>query len=173
MNTPRALYTGTTGEASARFRPADQPAGYRTGKGTAGHFLASPEDTGGAFSLYRWEMSAASGGPDPHFHRTYAETFYVLSGSVRLYDGIRWLDAGPGDMLHVPAGGVHAFTNASGAPASMLMLLTPGADRAAYFGELADIAASGRALGEDGWADLHARHDNVPSGLPDPDRSDR
>lgn len=85
-------------------------------------------------------MSATSGGPGPHFHRTYDETFYVISGTVRLYDGNRWFDAGPGDMLYVPAGGIHAFTNDSGAPASMLMLLTPGANRAAYFAELTHIA---------------------------------
>jgi hypothetical protein len=46
-------------------------------------------------------------------------------------------------------------------PASMLMLLTPGADRAAYFAELAAIAASGRELSEAEWAEVFDRHDNV------------
>jgi quercetin dioxygenase-like cupin family protein len=156
-----SVYTGPAGETSALFRAAEQPPGYRTAKGTVGHFLAEPQQTGGAFSLYRWDMSAESGGPDPHFHRTYAETFYVLSGTIRLYDGTTWHDARPGDLLYVPRGGVHAFTNASGAPASMLMLMTPGADRGAYFAELAEIAASGRDLAADEWAELHARHDNV------------
>lgn len=155
------IYTGAAGDASALFRPAGLPPNYSTSKGTAGHFLASPEQTGGAFSLYRWDMSPTSGGPGPHFHRTYAETFYVLSGSVRLYDGTCWRDGEPGDALYVPPGGIHAFTNVSGAPASMLMLITPGADRGAYFNELADIAASGRVLSDDEWAELHARHDNV------------
>jgi len=61
----------------------------------------------------------------------------------------------------VPPGGIHAFTNASSAPASMLMLMTPAADRGAYFTELAEIASSGRTLTDDEWAELHARHDNV------------
>lgn len=164
MTTLEPLYHGATGEASARFRAAGEPPGYRTAKGTVGHFLAAPQQTGGAFSLYRWDMSADSSGPGPHFHRTYAETFFVLSGTVRLYDGSRWRDADPGDMLYVPPGGIHGFTNSSGAPASMLMLITPGADRGAYFAELADIAASRRELNDDEWAQLHARHDNVTLG---------
>ncbi len=144
MTSLHPIYHGHTGQASARFRRAMQPPGYRTAKGTAGHYLASPADTDRRFSLYRWDMSPTSGGPGPHFHRTYAETFYILAGTARLYDGTRWFDASPGDMLYVPAGGIHGFTNTSGAPASMLMLLTPGADRAAYFAELAHIAADGR-----------------------------
>ena len=159
------IYHSGTGQVSARFRPAGQPPGYRTAKGTIGHYLAAPTATSGRFSLYRWDMSPDSGGPGPHFHRTYDETFYILAGTVRLYDGTRWFAASPGDMLYVPAGGIHGFTNTSGAPAAMLMLLTPGADRAAYFGELAAIAAHGRELSDAEWAEVHARHDNVM--LPD------
>jgi mannose-6-phosphate isomerase-like protein (cupin superfamily) len=161
MISQRLAYHGDTGQTTARFRPASEPPGYRTAKGTTGHYLAAPADTGGQFSLYRWDMSPDSGGPGPHFHRTYDETFYILAGTIRLYDGTRWLDAFPGDMLYVPAGGIHGFTNTSGAPASMLMLLTPGADRAAYFTELAAIAASGRELSDAEWAEVFVRHDNV------------
>ena len=91
----------------------------------------------------------------------------MVSGSVRLYDGRRWRDAEPGDTLYVPPGGIHAFTNASGAPASMLMVMTPGADRGAYFTELAGIASSGRELTDCEWSALHARHDNVMVDDPD------
>jgi mannose-6-phosphate isomerase-like protein (cupin superfamily) len=159
-----AIYTGATGEVSARFRPSGAPPRYRTARGTVGHYLAEPADTAGAFSLYRWDMGPDSGGPDPHFHRTYAETFFILDGTVRFHDGVDWIDATPGDMLYVPAGGIHGFTNASGAAASMLMLMTPGADRGAYFDELAAIAAAGRQLSSAEWDEVFARHDNVMLG---------
>ena len=158
---PPARYLDEQGSASATFRSRDLPPGYTTAKGTAGHYLASSELTDGAFTLIRWDMTAQSGGPSPHFHRSFAETFYILSGSVRLYDGVNWHDAAPGDLLHVPAGGVHAFTNSSGAAASMLMLLSPGARREEYFAELADIAARQAVLTDDEWAELFARHDTV------------
>ena len=166
MTTATPLYTGRTGEVSAIHRPSSMPPGYITAAGTRGHFLASPDAPSPRFSLYRWDMSATSGGPGPHFHRTYDETFIVISGVVRLYDGSQWFDAPAGDMLHVPAGGIHGFTNASGAPASMLMLLTPGADRAAYFAELARIAQEGRVLTDGEWDELMARHDNMMLGDP-------
>jgi mannose-6-phosphate isomerase-like protein (cupin superfamily) len=155
------LYAGEAGERSATYRPATTPSDYNTARGTEGHFLVSPGGPSTRFSLYRWDMSATSGGPGPHFHRTYDETFIVIKGSVRFYDGARWLDTEPGDMLHVPAGGIHAFTNESGADASMLMLITPGADRGAYFAELARVASEGRDLTRAEWADIMTRHDNV------------
>jgi mannose-6-phosphate isomerase-like protein (cupin superfamily) len=162
MHTLTSLYEGESGHTGATFRSGSQPPGYTSKAGTAGHYIVSPDDTGGLFSLYRWDLSGATAsGPGPHFHRTYAETFYVTQGSVRLYDGVTWRDTQPGDMLHVPAGGIHAFTNTSGKPASMLMLMTPGVDRAAYFDELARVAGMDRDATSEEWADLMRRHDNV------------
>ncbi|MEV7971065.1 cupin domain-containing protein [Sphaerisporangium sp. NPDC088356] len=98
-------------------------------------------------------------GPSAHFHRTMSESFYVLSGTIRLYNGDTWIDATPGDFLHVPEGGVHAFRNESGEPASMLLHFAPGAPREDYFEELAEIAATGRRLSPEEWTELYLRHD--------------
>lgn len=51
----------------------------------------------------------------------------MLSGTVQLFDGGDRYDATAGDFLHVPVGGVHAFCNASGERAGMLLLVAPGA----------------------------------------------
>ena len=61
------------------------------------------------------------------------ESFYVLTGSIRIYDGTTWIDTEPGDWVHVPEGGVHGFRNESGAPASMLLHFAPAGPREAYF----------------------------------------
>jgi hypothetical protein len=58
---------------------------------------------------------------------------------VRLYNGEKWTDATAGDFLYVPQGGVHAFRNESGEPASMLLLFTPGAPREPYFEEVGGV----------------------------------
>ena len=68
-----------------------------------------------------------------HFHKTISESFFVLSGRIRLHDGSRWVDAVAGDFRYVPEGGIHGFRNTSGEPASMLILLTPGAPREDYW----------------------------------------
>jgi mannose-6-phosphate isomerase-like protein (cupin superfamily) len=104
-------------------------------------YLATGASTNGQFGLYRWDMDGPRSGPDPHFHRSISESFFVLSGTVRLYDGTQWVDAHAGDFMFVPEGGVHGFRNESGEPASMLLLFAPGAPREGYFEGLADLAS--------------------------------
>ena len=153
-------YTGAAGERSARLRPATAPPDLTIGAaGPWVHYLGTGGSTDGQFGLYRWEMGPRPSGPMPHFHRTMSESFFILSGRVRLFDGLAWTDTAAGDYLHVPAGGVHGFRNESGAPASLLVLFAPGARREAYFEELAAIAAADRRLGDAEWADLYRRHD--------------
>ncbi len=158
MTYPPTRYGEDTGRVSARFRDAGHAPDLSIGETTV-HHLATSATTSGDFGLYRWEMGAAPSGPSPHFHRTISESFYVLRGTVRLFDGEHQVDASPGDFLFVPPGGIHAFRNESGEPASMLLLFAPGAPREGYFEELARIAESGRTLSDDEWTELYARHD--------------
>jgi oxalate decarboxylase/phosphoglucose isomerase-like protein (cupin superfamily) len=78
---------------------------------------------------------------------------------VRLHGGAGWIDAGPGDFMHVPEGGVHGFRNESGEPASMLILFAPGAPREPYFETLAEVAAGDRELSPEEWEEFYLRHD--------------
>ena len=100
-------------------------------------------------------MGPEPSGPRPHFHRTISESFYVLSGTVRLYDGEGWQDATAGDFLYVPEGGVHAFRNESGEEASMLILFAPGAPREDYFENVAKLGG----LSEAEKTEFFLRHD--------------
>src|SRR5262249_61303301 len=122
-------YAGGPGPGTRPPRAPDQGPEVRTRAGGTVDYLATGAATAGEFGLYRWEMAAGQSGPDPHFHRTISESFYVLSGTLRLYDGRAWLDARPGDFLFVPEGGLHGFKNEAGAPASMRIALAPRATR--------------------------------------------
>src|SRR5688572_21124012 len=147
---PPAAYDGSTGEISATLRPEGTPPDIGVPGGSGCHYLATGATTAGEFGLYRWEMAAGAGGPGAHFHRSISESFYILGGQVRLFDGSQWVDGNEGDFLFVPKGGIHAFRNDSGAPASMLILFTPGAPREEYFETLAD-AARRDAMTKDDW----------------------
>jgi mannose-6-phosphate isomerase-like protein (cupin superfamily) len=137
---PEPRYLGEKGENTAGLRLASTEPELPLRSGAAS-YLATGASTNGQFGLYRWDFNEMPSGPDPHFHRSISESFFILSGTVRLYDGNRWLDAKPGDFLFVPEGGVHAFRNESGEPASMLLLFAPGAPREAYFEGLSGLAA--------------------------------
>jgi mannose-6-phosphate isomerase-like protein (cupin superfamily) len=158
MSYPEPRYLGEPGLANATLRKAGHEPEVRYPSGGTAHYLATGASTDGHFGLYRWEMSAAPSGPAPHFHRTISESFYVLAGTVRLYDGKDWIDARPGDFLFVPEGGIHAFRNESGEPASMLILFAPGAPREEYFETTARLAG-GLVLSDEEKTAFYLRHD--------------
>src|SRR4051795_7390408 len=154
MSYPDPRYLGDTGEVSARIRRLEDPAELRTSTGFC-HYLATGAGTNGQFGLYRWEMGPEPSGPDQHFHRSISESFFTLTGTIRIYDGNRWIDTKPGDFVHVPEGGIHAFRNESGEPASMLLHFAPGAPREGYFEGLIGLSE----LSEEERAEFMLRHD--------------
>ena len=158
---PEDVYRGEGGEVSAWLRPdgTEPEITYRSG-GTC-EYLATGDRTGGHYGLYRWSFGDEESGPDPHFHRSITESFYVLEGSVRLYDGERWVRANAGDFLHVPEGGLHGFRNESGDPASMLILFTPGAPREAYFEGLVELAEGRWTPTHEELSAFFVAHDNI------------
>lgn len=166
MSYPDPRYFGEHGEVNASFRPADtapdfvaKPVatdGPTAPQGTAYHYLSTTDSTGGEYGLYRVDMGPEASGPSTHFHKAMSESFFILSGTMRLYDGRRWVDATSGDYLYVPVGGLHAFRNESGEPASMLMLFAPGAPREEYFEGVTRLAG----LSEEERAEFFVRHDS-------------
>jgi len=140
MSYPDPVYFGDTGEKNATLRPATVDADIVMASGVRVSYLTTAAQSAGEFGLYRWDFGEQSGGPAPHFHRSISESFFVLSGVVTLFDGVKEHEAGPGDFLHVPKGGIHSFRNDHGS-ASMLILFTPGAPREGYFELLGELAA--------------------------------
>lgn len=155
---PTPVYAGEEGLANASLQRADAAPDLTYRSGGTVHYLATRRSTNGQFGLYRWSMAAERSGPEPHFHRSISEAFYVLSGTIRLYDGREWVDGQPGDFLFVPEGGIHAFRNESGEPASMLILFAPGADREDYF-ETLDRVGRGLVLSDEERTAFYLRHD--------------
>jgi len=135
-------YSKDVGEVSARYRPAGEVPSVTYPSGTHVVFTAPGSATNGQYGLFEWNMTGTRGGADPHFHKTFSESFYIMEGTVRLFNGDTWIDAVKGDFLYVPQGGIHAFSNESGAPARMLILFAPGPPREKYFTELADIRSA-------------------------------
>lgn len=150
---PPDRYRGATGEPSAwMHRPGGEP-DTRTSGGVTCEYLATGDRTERRFGLYRWTFGAEESGPPAHFHRSISEQFYVLSGTVQLLDGRGWLEAGPGDFLYVPEGGIHGFRG--GGHAQMLLMFAPGGPREDYF----ETLARGEAMTEEERADFMLRHD--------------
>ena len=153
---PPPRYTADEPEASAWLKRADAPPDYDAFGHVQYHYLANQSDTDGDYGLYRIRITPNGGGPGPHFHRGMSEAFYVLSGTVSLYNGTEWVDGHAGDFLYVPPGGVHGFRNEADEPLSMLMLFAPGAPREHYFEGLARLGE----LTDNERAEWFAENDN-------------
>ena len=94
-----------------------------------------------------------------HFHRTFSESFYVLAGSLDVFDGAQWVTSSSGDLVHVPRGGIHGLRVTGAETAEVLTLFTPGIPRERFVLELLEISTSGRQLSPDEWTEFYASHD--------------
>ena len=159
MSYPEPAYLGN-GDVLAHYRRADATPELSLPTGAAS-YLATGATTAGRFGLYRWDMGPEAPGAQPHFHRTFSESFFIVSGTVELFDGNTWLDGHPGDFVHVPEGGVHGFRNVSNESASLLILFTPGAPREAYFEGLVAFAAGRWKPSHDELQAFFEEHDNI------------
>lgn len=161
MSYPDPVYFGSDGERTATIRREGTPADLTYRSGGTVDYLATGARTAGGFGLYRWNFGPGVSGPDPHFHRTISESFFILSGHVLIHDGDDWQRTGPGDFTHVPPGGIHGFRNEeSDPPASMLLLFTPGAPREEYFETLKQFG-EGLAMTDEERDAFYLAHDNV------------
>jgi mannose-6-phosphate isomerase-like protein (cupin superfamily) len=150
---------GQRAEASATLVEAQGPETVRTGPTSLVTLIAPGSLTAERYGLFRYDLGPGGGGPAPHIHTGFSESFYVLSGRVTVFDGKEWVESGPGDFHYVPEYGVHGFRNDSDEPTSFLILFAPGTPREEFFKEIAEVMASGRQLSAEEWTDLYQRHD--------------
>jgi len=147
-------YLGRVGAVSARVHPVSQ---QPTEPGV-GAIVATGAVTLGDYGMFRGLMTA---GPEiaAHFHRTFSESFYLLDGHVQVFDGERWADVTSGDLVYVPAGGIHGLRATEDRPAEVLTIFCPGIAREQFVFELLEIGRSGEALSPEEWTDFYRRHD--------------
>ncbi|MGW6292192.1 cupin domain-containing protein [Streptomyces sp. NPDC055058] len=85
----------------------------------------SSAQTGGALGVLETSVPPGGGAP-PHAHGREEETFYVLSGDFGFVNGDETIQAGPGDLLFIPRGNRHGFTNIGNLPGRLLVFIAPG-----------------------------------------------
>jgi mannose-6-phosphate isomerase-like protein (cupin superfamily) len=89
-------------------------------------FKADGEETQERYSVSEWWMEPRSAGPGPHHHEHNDEVFYVLEGTASILVGDRWVDAGKGSFVRIPAGVTHDFENRTGERMGLLNFFIPG-----------------------------------------------
>ena len=106
-------------------------------------FLQSKETTGGSLDLFEMTLQPNARMPIPHYHESWDETIYGLTGaSTWRVDG-QDVVLKPGQSVFIKRGIVHAFRNDAQEAASCLCILTPGVLGPGYFREIAALLAGG------------------------------
>jgi quercetin 2,3-dioxygenase len=87
--------------------------------------LATAEQTGGAFGVWRYEIPPG-GGPGSHIHRAEDEFFLVLSGTFDFQLGDSVSRAPAGSFVFIQRDAVHTFKNVGSEPGILVGGVTPG-----------------------------------------------
>lgn len=117
--------------------------------------------TAGRYGMFEYHLAPRSPGAAPHYHRTFSESFFVLSGALTLYAAGSWQAYASGDYALVHEGGAHGFRNDGDEWTSFLILFAPGIAREQFFLEMAELRRSGRILSPEEMTAFYARHDQV------------
>jgi quercetin dioxygenase-like cupin family protein len=106
-------------------------------------FFQDKDRTAGSLDLFRMTVQPKAKVPAPHYHQSWDETIYGLSGVLVFRVDGNDIEVGPGRSVFIAKGVVHSFRNDSDAEATVLSVLTPGVLGPKYFQELADLMAEG------------------------------
>jgi quercetin dioxygenase-like cupin family protein len=110
-------------------------------------FRVEAEQSGGSVTMFEFDVPAGTVLPAAHSHDGYEETLYGLDGVLTWTVDGRQVEIGPGEVLVIPRGVVHAFANPSDVDARALAVVTPGILGPAYFREVAEILDAAAAAG--------------------------
>jgi len=112
-------------------------------------FLVEAGESGGSVVVFEITIQAHGRMPAPHSHDGYEETIYGLTGtSTWVLDG-EATELGPGDVLCIPRGAVHAFDNRGDVDATALAVVTPGLLGPDFFREAGAVLATAGASSPD------------------------
>lgn len=93
--------------------------------GDSYRILVSGQETGGAFATIDM-LIPPNGGPGPHAHPDFQETFYVIDGEIEVKSEAGIYTAKRGSYVVIPKGGmVHCFKNKTDTLAHLLCVVVP------------------------------------------------
>jgi mannose-6-phosphate isomerase-like protein (cupin superfamily) len=95
-------------------------------------------------ALLAIEVRIGPGGGPPFLHRHGPEEIYrVERGTLTVYLEDERRSAGPGDVVHIPAGRAHTVRNESDEDATAYVVFTPGAPMERFFRAAAALDSGG------------------------------
>jgi quercetin dioxygenase-like cupin family protein len=111
-------------------------------------FIQTSADTDGELLEIELELAADGAVPGAHIHPEQEERFEVIEGTMSFRMGLKKIIAGPGEVVTVPAGKVHAFKNAGDDTAKVRVQVRPALQMEQLFETTVALAEDGRTTGK-------------------------
>jgi len=124
---------------------AENEGQYLSVVGDTYRIVITGKQTEGAYAVIDM-MVPPNGGPGPHAHANFQETFHVLDGEIEVTTKAKTYVAKKGDFINIPLGGiVHQFKNKSDTVAHLwCVVITAGLEE--MFIEIGKPVAAGEYL---------------------------
>jgi quercetin dioxygenase-like cupin family protein len=107
-------------------------------------FTETAATTGGELLAFDFALRPGGAVPIPHVHPVQTERFEVVAGRLRFRVGLRTVHAGPGDVVEVAPGVMHAFANDGDEEARLRVEVRPALRMEEMLAEVVAMAEAGR-----------------------------
>lgn len=125
-------------------------------------FLLEAADTNGSAAMFEFTVPVGAKVPIPHYHESYDETIYGLSGVITFTVEGKPIDIAPGETCFIPRGAVHGFDNLTQKDAKALTVITPALLGSIFFKEVASILNAGGPPDIEKLKSTMAKHGLIP-----------
>ena len=125
-------------------------------------FLLEAADTNGSAAMFEFTVPVGAKVPIPHYHESYDETIYGLSGVITFTVEGNPIDIAPGETCFIPRGAVHGFDNLTQKDAKALTVITPALLGSIFFKEVAAILNAGGPPDLEKLKLVMAKHGLIP-----------
>lgn len=123
------------------------------------NFRVSSDETEDRLGLYEFEVPAKTIGAPVHIHRKMEEIFYVIEGEVSIMIGSEHIIGKPGDVILIPRGTIHGFSNKGEKTLKILIMFSPALKQEGFFRAWADFLKRGEPLTSEAFLKIIKEYD--------------
>lgn len=123
------------------------------------NFRVCSDNTADRVGIFEYEVPSKAIGAAVHIHKKMEEIFYVIEGEVSLIIGSEHIVGKAGDVILIPRGTIHGFSNKGEKPLKILIMFSPALKQEEFFRKFADFVKRGEDLNSEDFAKIIKEYD--------------
>lgn len=121
--------------------------------------LIRSDETEDKVGVYQSVLEPQTMGAPMHVHRIIEEIFYVIEGELSIIIGTEHVIGRAGDVIFIPKGTHHGFSNKSKNPLKFMLIFSPALAREGYFEGMAEMLRRGESFDSEAFLRLMKEYD--------------